>query len=147
MSRWRTLSLTVAVASFLLGAALPFSAADPQPSTSDCQRASVELFGVTPVRFGGSGPKSAVSEPKRLRDAKPQLPAQWPKNCRGTVTLHEALIGPSGKVERVWTLKSPCTEIDKPIAGALRQWEYAPTVVDGAQVPVCMMVSTLVHLR
>ena len=57
------------------------------------------------------------------------------------------LIGPSGKVERVWTLKTPCKEVDDAVAAAVRQWHFTPTVVDGNRVPACMVVSTLVHLR
>ena len=102
---------------------------------------------MTPVRFGADGLKPKGAEPKKLRDAKPQLPAQWPKHCHGTASVHEALIGPSGKVERVWTLKAPCKVIDEAAAAAIRQWKFAPTLLDGNPVPACMVVSTLVHLR
>jgi len=140
------MAAVVAAGSVLVGP-LGRSASGAGLSPSDCERTSRELFGAAPVRFGAAGPTSTLPEPKKLRNAKAQLPAQWPKQCRGAVAVHEALIGLSGKVERVWTLKAPCVEVDKPIAAALKQWEYAPTLVNETPVPVCILVSTVVHTR
>ena len=64
-----------------------------------------------------------------------------------TEAIHEVLIAPSGKVERVWTLRSSCSQIDKAMVAAIRQWEYTQTRVNEKAVPVCMTVTTLVHLR
>jgi hypothetical protein len=140
------MAAVVATGGVILGT-VHLSAGGAELAPSDCERTSRELFGAAPVRFGGSGPKPTVPEPKKVRNAKAQLPAQWPKHCPGTVAVHEALIGLSGKVERVWTLKAPCAEVDKAIAAAVRQWEYAPTVVNETPSAVCMVVSTFVHLR
>jgi hypothetical protein len=146
MRRLLTTSGLAAAAAVVL-IPLAWSEAERPPSTSDCERESQRLFGITPVRFGANGTKPKVTEPRKLRDAKPDLPAQWPKDCRGTVSVHEALIGPSGKVERVWTLKAPCKQVDEAATVAIRNWEFTPTVVEGTPVPACMVVTTLVHLR
>jgi len=140
-----TSGLAAAVATLLIPVGL--AAAERQPSTSDCERDSRQLYGTTPVRFGANGTKPKVTEPKKLRDARPDLPAQWPKECKGTASVHEALISPSGKVERLWTLKAPCKQIDEAASVAIRRWEFTPTMVDGTAVPACIVVTTLVHLR
>lgn len=91
-------------------------------------------------------------DPKRVRYVAPKFPHEWPKNCVGSptgasVTAHEVLVGASGKVEQVWTLKSPCAEIDRVVVAAIKQWQYEPLVVDGTAVSYCATVTVNVHLR
>ncbi len=111
---------------------------------------------ITEKRSGGLARKERATrrnqDPKRVRYVAPKFPREWPKSCMGAgtgagVTAHEALIGGSGKVEKVWTLKSPCAEIDKVVVAAIRQWEYEPLLVDGKAVSYCSTVTINVHFQ
>jgi len=112
---------------------------------SQCEGASKELLGLPAVRLGSGKPR--LSEPKLLSRVLPKLPAEWPKECRGSVTVIEALVGTSGKVERAWVLRSPCKEVEQAGVDAIRQWVYEPLRLEGKPVPFCVIVSSLVHLR
>lgn len=114
---------------------------------SQCDQVSQELFGASYSVKKGSGEKPTIKEPKKKRDVRPDLPTHWPQECKSPIAIHEALLAPSGKIERVWTLKSPCPQVDRAITLAIRQWEYSPTLVDKRAVPVCITISTLVDLR
>jgi hypothetical protein len=141
--------IVVAVLAWLIdsASAAPSVAAPPSKTApSACDDASRRIFGRLPARFTPSG-KAAVSEPKTVRRVNPKLPPKWPKECKGTVSVHEALIAPTGKIEQVFALKSPCAELDRAASGAIAQWEYTPTLVEGKAVPACITITTLVHLR
>jgi hypothetical protein len=129
---------------FVLASTSYRAMADSPPS--NCARMSEQLFGTAAVRLSGNG-KPPLAAPTKLRHVSPALPQEWPRACRGTVVAHEALIAPTGKIEAVWTLKSPCPEFDKAIVAAMRHWEYTPTLVEHTAVPVCMVVTTLIHPR
>ena len=120
-------------------------AGSSKPTRNDCDRASERVFGRLPARFVEN--KATVSEPKSVRRVDPKLPSKWPQECKGTVSIHEALIAPTGKVARVFRIKSPCAESDRLVSNAIAQWEYTPTLVEGTAVPACLTVTTLVHLR
>ncbi len=77
----------------------------------------------------------------------PKYPHAWPKGCTTTMTAHEFLLGASGKVEEVWTLRPACAEIDKAAVEAIKKWEYEPVIVEGKAIPVCATVTINVHLR
>ncbi|MBX7185657.1 MAG: energy transducer TonB [Vicinamibacteria bacterium] len=115
-------------------------------SQGQCDQASKERFGAAFVVKGGSN-KAGVKEPRRKHTVDISLPSPWPQECSSPLAVHEALIAPSGKVEKVWGVKSPCPQVDRAISAAVQQWEYAPTVIDGKAVPVCIMVSTMLHPR
>jgi hypothetical protein len=146
-----TVTWSVAVSRRLLASVLAgiltgpwaFAGEDALPA-SKCEGASKELLGSPAVRPGA---KARIPEPKKVKHVRPKLPTQWPKECKSTITIFEALVGPSGKVEQVWTLRSPCKEIERAGLEALRQWEYEPVRVEGKAVPYCMTVTTMVHLR
>ena len=120
--------------------------AHAQPPGGQCDQASKDLYGVAFVVKGGSN-KSGVKEPKRKRSVEVSLPSPWPQECRSPLAVHEALIAPSGKIEKVWPLKSPCPQVDRAITAAVQQWEYAPTLIESKPVPVCIIVSTILHPR
>jgi hypothetical protein len=118
---------------------------EPYPTTV-CERTSQELFGRPPLRIAASE-SGVASDPKRIRHAKPRLPRKWPPDCRAMATVHEALIAPSGSVEHVYTIRSPCPAIDRLVSAAIKQWKYTPTLVEGKAVPVCLAVTTRIHPR
>ena len=146
-----TVTLSVAVSRCLLALVLggsligpaAFAGEDALPA-SKCEGASKELLGSPAVRPGA---KPRIPEPKKVKHVRPKLPTQWPKECKSAITIFEALVGPSGKVEQVWTLRSPCKQVEQAGLEALRQWEYEPLRVEGKPVPFCMTVTTIVHFR
>jgi protein TonB len=58
---------------------------------------------------------------------------------QGTVIL-EAILGPDGKVVQARVLRS-IPLLDAAAIETVRQWEYEPTLVDGAAVPLIISVT------
>jgi len=112
-----------------------------------CDVVSRQLFGVPATRLS-----PPVKEPKRLRYVKADYP-EVPAGTVGTgVWVGEALIGPDGLVRSVSVLRDlkftpPFPEFSKAISKSILNWRYAPTMVDGKAVPVCMTVSVNIHWR
>ena len=88
-----------------------------------------------PVRVGGK-----ISEPRKTRNVAPQYP-EMAKRARvqGTVIL-EATISPQGRVTDVKVLRG-IPMLDEAAMGAVRQWTYTPTLLNGSPVPVIMSVT------
>lgn len=87
-----------------------------------------------PVPVGGS-----IAMPKRLVTTQPAYPAfARTANVQGVVEL-SIVIDVSGAVTRAQVVKS-IPQLDKAAIDAVKQWKYAPTVVNGAPVPVTMVV-------
>ena len=93
-----------------------------------------------------------ISPPKRTRYVAPA----YPKNTlghKGTgMWVGEALIDRTGAVTKVWPLRTPSFEpawpaFSESIAAAIRQWKYAPTMVNGVATPVCMVVTVNIDWR
>ena len=116
-------------------------------SESECGQASKDRFGATNLVKNGSKDAAGVKEPKRKRSVQIELPSPLPQECRSQLAIHEALVSPSGKIEKVWSIKAPCPQVDRAITTALQQWEYSPTLVNKEPVPVCVTISTLIHPR
>jgi hypothetical protein len=133
---------SVLVANLCLAGHPPIVGSEPYPTTV-CDRTSQEVFGRLPMRIAPWG--ALTSEPKKIHHANPKLPRKWPKECRGMAAVHEALIAPSGSVERVYPIKSSCPAFDRLVSAAITQWKYSPTLVEGKAVPVCMTVTTRIH--
>jgi protein TonB len=94
-----------------------------------------------PVRVGGE-----IREPRRLKDVKPTYPpiAQQAR-VQGIVIL-EATIGAQGNVTDVRVLRS-IPMLDQAALDAVKQWVYAPTLVNGVPVPVIMTVTVKFTLK
>ena len=60
-------------------------------------------------------------------------------NVQGTVTI-EAIIDASGRVTDARILRS-IPLLDQAALDAVRQWQYAPTLLNGAAVPVILTVN------
>lgn len=94
-----------------------------------------------PLRVG-----SSVRQPVKVRDVAPVYPqiAQAAR-VQGIVIL-EATIGPDGRVTNARVLRS-VPLLDQAALEAVRQWEYTPTLLNGAPVPVIMSVTVQFTLR
>jgi serine/threonine-protein kinase len=94
-----------------------------------------KLTAPSPVRVGGT-----IKPPAQTKRVNPPYPAEaQAKNVQGVVIM-EATIGTDGKVLDVRVLRS-IPLLDQAALDAVRQWEYAPTVVNGIPVPVVMTVT------
>jgi TonB family protein len=87
------------------------------------------------VRVGGQ-----IQEPRKLRDVPPVYP-EIAKDARvqGLVIL-ECTVGPDGAVVDVKVLRS-IPLLDEAAIESVRQWRYAPTLLNGVPVPVIMTVT------
>lgn len=88
-----------------------------------------------PIRVGPGG---AVPPPAKVVNVPPEYPpAAKTARTEGTVEL-DILISPTGSVEDARVIKGFPLLSDAAIA-AVRQWKYAPTVINGTAVPVRMV--------
>jgi TonB family protein len=94
-----------------------------------------------PLRVGG-----ALKAPTKLKDVRPTYPvaAQY-AGAQGAVVI-EATIGPGGNVAQTKILRS-IPLLDGAAEDAVKQWQYAPTIVDGKAVPVVMTVTVNFSLQ
>jgi TonB family protein len=89
-----------------------------------------------PIRVGSSGP---VPMPAKVFDVAPEYPASArTARVEGTIEL-DILVGPNGTVEETRIIKS-IPQLNNAAVAAVRQWRYAPTVINGVAVPVRMIV-------
>ena len=89
----------------------------------------------TPVRVGGNVPL-----PVKTADVKPVYPAGAQSAGVQDVVIVEILIGPDGRVHDARILRS-IPLLDEAALHAVRQWQYAPTKLNGVAVPVLMTVT------
>jgi len=149
--RDRVFCATVILAAALFSRPAPADDLPQTPTTSPkadvCNAAAWEFLGEAAIR-----PAGRVKEPKRLHYVKPTYP-DLPPGTRGRgVWFGKALIGPGGDVRKVFVLRDlrfdpPFPEFSRAISEAILRWRYAPTLLDGRAVPVCMGVSVTIHWR
>jgi TonB family protein len=87
-----------------------------------------------PLQVGGR-----VAVPQRLVTAQPVYPAFAKSAHVSGVVEVSIVIDASGNVTRTQVVKS-IPQLDKAAIDAVKQWKYAPTLVNGAAVPVTMIV-------
>ncbi len=87
------------------------------------------------VRVGGS-----VRPPIKVRDVKPAYPEIARTARVQGVVICEVLVGPDGKVAEAKVLRS-IPLLDEAALDAVRQWEFAVTLLNGSPVPVIMTVT------
>jgi TonB family protein len=88
-----------------------------------------------PLRVGGQ-----IKPPTKIKDVKPVYPAiAQSAHVSGVVTI-EATIGEDGKVVDAKVVRS-IPLLDQAALDAVRQWEYAPTLLNGVPVPIVVIVT------
>jgi TonB family protein len=87
------------------------------------------------VRVGGK-----VRPPKKIKDVKPVYPEAAKTARVAGIVIIEATIGADGKVIDTKVLRS-VPMLDQAAINAVRQWEFTPTLLNGAPVPVVMTVT------
>lgn len=104
------------------------------------------LLSVAPTAKGGPGrgivrvESGRIREPRKTKDVEPRYPDIAKQARVQGVVILECLIGPDGKVRFVRILRG-IPVLDVAAAEAVRQWEYAPTLIDGRPVPIFMTVT------
>ncbi len=88
-----------------------------------------------PVRVGGN-----IKPPTKIRDVRPIYPADAQAAGVTGVVIIEATIDPAGRVSDAKVLRS-IPILDQAAIDAVRQWEFEPTLLNGAPVPVIMTVT------
>jgi TonB family protein len=110
-------------------------AAPPPPPPPDGADAAGLVDGRAPLRVGGN-----IAVPTKIRDVRPEYPADaLAAGVQGVIIL-EALIDQSGAVRRARVLRS-IPALDHAAADAVRQWRFTPTLLNGEPVPVMMTVT------
>ena len=88
-----------------------------------------------PIRVGGN-----IPPPQKTRDVKPVYPSNALEDHVQGVVVIEATIGVNGRV-RDAVVRRSIPLLDAAALDAVRQWEFTPTLINGAAVPVVMTVS------
>jgi len=136
----------VSVAGFCGLTGLAQTASDPSRE-GICQREGSSIVGVTPVRTGKS-----IRAPKKIHDVRPQYP-ELPAGTRASgFWAGEILLDANGHVSRLWAtrevkLTPPAAPFNQSIVDAIREWRFAPVLVDGKPTPACMAVSVAIDWR
>jgi TonB family protein len=118
---------------------------------------STPVDGVRVINYGGRSGGSmtwqdaipiggAVPMPAKTFNVPPAYPpAARESRQEGTVEI-EILINPNGTIEEARVVKSVAL-LDDAALYAVRQWKYAPTVINGKPVAVRTMVKVIFSLR
>ena len=128
----------------------PAGGAAPSPQSAGTQSPVAHSAGTQspsvpqppkPVRVGGG-----IKQPARITYVQPEYPvAASSANVQGIVIL-EVTLDARGQVQDVRVLRS-IPLLDQAAVDAVRQWQYAPTIIDGMPVPVIMTETVRFELR
>lgn len=113
----------------------------PPPPPDDVRGDSQLVDGEAPIRVGGN-----VMPPAKTRDVKPIYPPDAHAAGIQGVVIIEATIGRDGRVRDTRVLRS-IPMLDEAALGAVRQWEFSPTHLNGVAVPVIMTVTVSFTLQ
>jgi TonB family protein len=91
--------------------------------------------GEAPLRVGGN-----IAPPTKIKDVRPVYPLEALDARIQGVVIIEATIDREGRVSDAKVLRS-IPPLDDAALTAVRQWEFAPTMLNGAPVPVIMTVT------
>jgi protein TonB len=94
-----------------------------------------------PVRVGGS-----IKAPTQIKKVQPLYPAEAREARLQGIVILEVIIGVDGRVTDTKVLRS-VPQLDQAAIDAVRQWEYTPTLLNGAPVPVIMTVTVTFNLN
>ena len=96
---------------------------------------------VQPVRVGGG-----IKPPTKIKDVRPVYPPIAQSARVQGVVIIEATIAPDGHVAEARILRS-IPLLDDAALAAVKQWEFTPTLVNGAAVPVIMTATVNFSLQ
>lgn len=89
-----------------------------------------------PLRVGGN-----IREPVKVKDVAPVYPRDALRaRLQGNVII-EAVIDAEGNVANAKVLNSAAPSLDAAALDAVKQWKFAPTMINGVPVPIVMVVT------
>ena len=94
-----------------------------------------------PLRIGG-----AIKAPVKIKDAKPVYPPIARESHVPGVVIIEAIIDDTGHVVDARILRS-IPLLDQAALEAVQQWEFQPTLLNGAPQPIVMTVTVNFSLQ
>jgi TonB family protein len=94
-----------------------------------------EMNGQAPVRVG-----AGIAAPMKIRDVRPAYPPIAQSARVQGVVIIETTIDTAGNVMDAHVLRS-IPLLDEAALDAVRQWQFTPTLLNGAPVPVIMTVT------
>ncbi len=107
----------------------------PPPPPPGAPADSPMVDGEFPIRVGGN-----IAPPAKIRDAKPIYPPEALSKRVTGVVIVQATVDREGKVRDTRLLKS-VPLLDAAAIEAVRQWEFAPTLLNGVPKPVMMTLT------
>lgn len=107
----------------------------PLPPAPSDVGATGSVDSTKPLRVGG-----AIGVPAKIRDVRPVYPADARAAGVQGVVILEAVIDETGAVSAARVLRS-IPLLDQAALDAVRQWQFTPTLLNGAPVPVVMTVT------
>jgi TonB family protein len=107
----------------------------PPPAPGAPCRPASEVVGQPPVRVGGN-----IRPPAKTKDARPVYPLEAQTARIQGVVILEITIDTQGRVAQGCVLRS-VPLLDEAAVNAVLQWEFTPTLLNGAPVPVVMTVT------
>lgn len=110
--------------------AMPPPPPPPPPPMSEEFRQAMETF--KPLRIGGQ-----MKPPAKVLDVKPIYPPIAQSARVQGVVIIEAIIDETGRVAATRVLRS-IPLLDEAAVAAVRQWQFTPTLMNGAPSPVLM---------
>jgi TonB family protein len=84
--------------------------------------------------------RGGVQAPTKIKDAKPVYPPDAQAARVQGVVIIEVLIDEDGTVMNARVLRS-IPLLDSAALGAVSQWQFTPTELNGRRVPICMTVT------
>jgi TonB family protein len=92
------------------------------------------------------GGRGMITEPRKIKDVRPQYPPEAQRARIGGYVILEAIIDSRGKVDDIRVIRS-VPELERAAVDAVSQWEYTPTFVDGVAIPVIMTVTVTFSIQ
>ena len=97
--------------------------------------------GAMPLRVGGN-----IAAPAKIKDVRPEYPAVARAAGVAGVVILEAIIDTNGQIRDARVLRS-IPLLDEAALDAVKQWQFAPTLLNNAPVPVIMTLSVHFSLQ
>jgi TonB family protein len=117
------------------------SGAPPQPGSAMSETVTAIPSPTGPVRVGGD-----IKEPKKIRDVKPVYPEDAKAAGVQGIVIIEAIIDENGDVKSAKVLRS-VPGLDDAAVGAVMQWKFTQTLLNGTPVQVLMTVTVNFSLQ
>ncbi|NKB89201.1 MAG: TonB family protein [Acidobacteria bacterium] len=101
---------------------------------------------VTPGWIQGLGRGEHPEKPTVLQRVSPVYPASAQQARLQGAVIIRVLIGPEGRPQALTVLRGEHVELNEAATEAIRQWRWAPTIVDGEPVSAFATVTTMFGL-